>query len=83
MLEISGSHHTGQNVPHFKIDKVNFQMPVVTLKMRSRSNVWYVQKSLFIGDNLTPLDRLISIDPLQDSHFCSPFGYIGEVNFGL
>ena len=54
MLEIYGSYHTGQKVPHFKIDKVNFQMPVVTLKMRSRSNMLYVQKSLVMGDILIP-----------------------------
>ena len=83
MLEISGSCHTDQNVPHFKLYWVNFQISAVTLKMRSRSNVYYVQKSLFMGDIFTPLKRLICAEPLQDSHSNSPFGYIGEVNFGL
>ena len=54
ILEMSGSYQTGQNVPHFKIDKIEFQMPVVTLRMGSRSNMWYVQKGLVMGDILTP-----------------------------
>ncbi len=39
IVKMRKSYQTGQNVPHFKTDKVNFQMPVVTLRMRSRSNL--------------------------------------------
>ena len=37
-----------------KVAKSNLKMPAMTLKMGSRSNIWYVQKSLLMGDILTP-----------------------------
>ena len=56
IIEICGSHQTLQNVTYrdFKIGKVEIQMHAMTLRMRSRSNMWYVQKCLTMGDILTP-----------------------------
>ena len=43
---MSKTHPTGQTVPHLKVVKENFQTVAVTLKMKSRSNSWYVTKGL-------------------------------------
>ena len=51
---MSGSYQPGQNVPCFKIGKVKLKIPAVTLRMRSRSDMWYVQKGLVVSDILAP-----------------------------
>ena len=69
---MSGIYEAGQNVPHFKTDRVKFQMFVVTLRMRSSSNIWYIQKCFVMSDILTPYNRLICKISLQYSHSYSP-----------
>ena len=48
---MSGTHHTGQNVPHLRFVKVRFQMVAVTLRMKPRSNRGYVMKGLVKGNS--------------------------------
>ena len=58
-LQMSGPHHTGQNVPPFNFVIVRFQMVAVTLKMKPRSNMRYVLKSIVKGGILIYKYRLI------------------------
>ena len=76
ILQMSGAHHSGQNVPHLKFVKVRFQMVAVTLRMKSRSKTWYVLKGTVKGDILKYKNRLICKNHLQYSHFYSPLVYI-------
>ena len=80
---MSRADHTEQNVPHFKFDKVRFQIVAVTLRIKSRSNMWYVLTSIVKGNNLIHESSLISTNLLYYSHFYPPLVCIGMVNFGL
>ena len=80
---MSGTHHTGQNVPHLRFVKVRFQMVAVTLRMMPRSYRWYVMKGLVKGNSLIYELQAYLQNPLKYSHFYSPLVYIGKVNFGL
>ena len=80
---MSEAHYTGQKVPHLKFVKVRFQMAAVTLRMKPRSNTWYVLKGIVKGDNLIYEWQAYLYNLLKYNHFHSPLVYIGEVNFGL
>ena len=69
---MSEAHHTGQNVPHLESVKVRFQMAAVTLRMKPRSNTWYVLKGIVKGDDLIYELQAYLYNPLKYSHFYSP-----------
>ena len=75
--KMSQAHHTGQNVLHFKFIKVRFLMVAVTLRMKPRSNMWYVLKGIVKESYLIYKHRSICVNPLPYGHFYSPLVYIG------
>ena len=58
-IPLRTSSHTRQNLPHIKFDKVIFQMVAVTLRMKPRSNMWYVLKGIVKYCNIIHEHRLI------------------------
>ena len=70
-------------MPHFNFDKVRFEMAAVTLKMRSRSNSWYVAKGLVQGDHLDITKQTYLYKPSEIWPILVPIGIHVKLNFGL